>query len=273
MPIVTDPVSGLQFVELSHPWGHGLPTYPGYDDVQIERFTSHAKQGVLTQRLTMTMHHGTHVDAPLHLVPRGQGIGEVELDRFFGLGKVAGIPKGEWETISVADLIEALPAVSPGEIVVINTGWHRRFADSQEYFAHAPGLSPDAARWLVERQVKLVALDTPAVDHPLRTSLAEHRNGPQLRHLAAEYLARTGKDPAREFAEWNVAHRTLLAAGIPTVLNVGGDVEEITGQSAAFQCFPWDWRSGDACGVRFVAIFDPGGKYRLEPGITTGASA
>ena len=26
MPAVIDPVSGLGFYELSHPWGHGVPT-------------------------------------------------------------------------------------------------------------------------------------------------------------------------------------------------------------------------------------------------------
>ena len=33
MPFVTDPWNGLQFYELSHMWGCGVPSYPGDDDV------------------------------------------------------------------------------------------------------------------------------------------------------------------------------------------------------------------------------------------------
>ena len=36
--------------------------------------------------------------------------------------------------------------------------------------------------------------------------------------------------------------------------------------SAAPQSYPWNWPEGDACGVRFVALLDPAGNYRLEAG-------
>jgi hypothetical protein len=34
MPGVTEPETGLVFYELSHEWGHGVPTLPGYEEVQ-----------------------------------------------------------------------------------------------------------------------------------------------------------------------------------------------------------------------------------------------
>jgi kynurenine formamidase len=159
--------------------------------------------------------------------------------------------------------------VGEGDIVLINTGWHHRYGDNMEYFGHGPGLSEAAARWLVERGVKLVGIDTPTVDHPLATTLARrHRGiGPLIVELPRRYRQRTGRQPVEDFPDWNPAHRTLLRAGIPTIENVGAEVDSVNGRRCAFQAFPWDWPEGDACVVRLVAILDPTGEYRLESGL------
>src|SRR5450756_111663 len=97
--MVTEPTTGLSFIELSHEWGHYTPAFPGYADIQIHRVATIAKQGVLTQHIVTSMHHGTHLNAPIHLAQRGAGIGELPLDSFFGTGVVLDVPKGEWEYI------------------------------------------------------------------------------------------------------------------------------------------------------------------------------
>jgi kynurenine formamidase len=266
MPGVTEPETGLVFYELSHEWGHGAPTLPGFEDVKLYRSSTHAKNGVMATRLRMVMHSGTHVNAPLHLIQRGAGVGDIELDRFFGSGVVLSTPKQRWDVVTVADLDAATPAIEDDDIVVIITGWHRRYSDSIEYFGNAPGLSKEAAQWLAAKGVKLVAIDTPQVDHPLATSLGLQRNGPQMRRLPKAYHSETGRDPRTDFPEWNPAHRALLAAGVPTIENVGGEVDALIGKRCTFQAYPWNWPEGDACLIRFVAILDPAGTYRLDPG-------
>lgn len=266
MPGVTEPETGLVFYDLSHEWGHGVPSLPGFEDVKLHRSSTHAKNGVMATRVRMVMHSGTHVNAPLHLIQRGAGIGDIALDRFFGSGVILSIPKRQWELVEVSNLEQAKPAVEAEDIVVIVTGWHGHYSDSIDYFGNAPGLPKQAAEWLVARRVKLVAVDTPQVDHPLATSLGVHRNGPQMRRLPKAYQAATGRDAKADFPEWNPAHRALLGAGIPTIENVGGDVNALIGKRCTFQAYPWNWPEGDACGIRFVAILDPGGAYRLEAG-------
>lgn len=266
MTVVKDPENGLEFVELSHPWGMYTPIHPGYEEIRLERITYHAKQGVMTQKIQTIFHTSTHVNAPIHLLPGAAGVGEIALEHFFGSGVVLSIPKGKWSLIEPADLEKAKPHIAAGDIVIINTGWHRKYSDSQEYFGRAPGLSKRAAQWLVGKKVKLVGVDTSTVDHPMATSIGPHRNGPQIKYLLPEYKAATGRDAIADFPEWNAAHRTLLAAGIPTVENVGGDLDEVSGKRCTFQGFPWRWLEGDACVIRLVAIFDPSGTYRLESG-------
>jgi kynurenine formamidase len=264
--IVREPRTGLQFVELSHRWGYGAPPFPGQDDIKVHKIVNHAKHGVMTQIYKATMHVSTHVNAPLHLVPGGAGVGELDLQRFFGNGVVLSVPKAKWALIEADDLARATPPVQPDDIVVIVTGWHHKYADSKEYFGHAPGLSAGAARWLIERRVKMVAVDTAAVDHPLATSMGPHRNGPQIKYLLPEYQEATGRSAKQDFPQWNVAHKALLQAGIPTIENVGGDVDAVLGKRCTFHALPWRWPDGDACVVRFVAIHDPDGMYRIESG-------
>lgn len=263
---ITEPDTGLVFHELSHEWGHGAPTLPGYDDVKIFRPTTHAKNGVMAQRIRTVMHTGTHLNAPLHLVQKGEGAGQLALDKCFGPGVVVSLPKGAWELVTARDLEAAAPAIEAGDIVVIVTGWHARYSDSIEYFGHSPGLSAEAARWLVEKGVKLVGVDTPQVDHPLATSLGLHRNGPLMKRIPAAYEQATGRKARDDFPDWNIAHRTLLEAGVPTIENVGGDIGDLLGKRAVFHAYPWNWHEGDACPIRFIGLTDPGGKCRLEAG-------
>jgi kynurenine formamidase len=266
MPAIVEPGTGLAFYDLSQEWGHGIPTYPGYEDVHVERFTYHAKHGVMTSKIVTIFQCSTHVNAPIHLIPMAKGVGELDAERFFGSGVVLDIPKGKWEKITAKDLAAATPKVEVDDIVLINTGWHHKYSDSQEYFGYAPGLTKDAAEWLVKKRVKLVGVDTAEVDHPLATSMGPHRNGPQIKKIAPEYKAATGRDALKDFPEWNVAHKTLLAAGIPTIENVGGDVDDITGKRCTFHAYPWRYFEGDGCVIRLVAILDPSGEYRIESG-------
>ena len=97
------------------------------------------------------------------------------------------------------------------------------------------------------------------------TELAR-KAGPLVKYLTPEYKKATGREPKKDHPEWRIAHRTLLAAGIPTVEGVGGDVAEVLGKRCTLQGFPWNWAAGDACYVRLVAMFDPSGKLRLETG-------
>jgi kynurenine formamidase len=200
------------------------------------------------------------------LVAKSATVGEIPLDRCFGAGAILGIQKGKWELITVSDLEAAVPAVEEDDIVVICTGWHAHYSDSQEYFGHSPGLSVEAAEWLVKKGIKLLAIDTPQIDHPLATSLGPHRNGPLMRRLPEEYQEETGRNALADFPVWNAAHKVLLAANIPTIEQVGGHVAELVRKRCTFQAYPWRWLEGDACPVRLVAICDRAGTQRIGSG-------
>ena len=266
MPAHTEPSTGLEFYELSHPWEHNQPVLPGFDELILYRSVNHARHGVMSQMFKTVFHTSTHINAPIHLHQRAKGVGELDLDNFWGSAAILSIPKKKWELVSVEDLENYSDSIQAGDIVIINTGWHTHYSDSQDYFGHAPGMSAEAAQWLVDKQVKLVGIDTPQIDHPLATSLGSHRNGPTMKRLPAEYKAETGNESLEDYPDWNPAHRILLGADIPTIENVGGDLAEVTGKRCTVHANPWRWLEGDACVIRLMAICDPKGAYRIESG-------
>ena len=87
-----------------------------------------------------------------------------------------------------------------------------------------------------------------------------------MNRLVANYEDETGWDPKKEHPEWNIAHKTILAAGIPTIEQVGGDVDGLLNKRATMAATPWRWEHGDACPVRFVAMIDPTGNCRIDSG-------
>ncbi|WP_436643317.1 cyclase family protein [Microbaculum sp. FT89] len=259
--------SGLRFYNLSHRWGHGMPEWPSSPGVNVAVRKFHAKDGVYETEFEGIMHRGTHMDAPLHVRENTPSLTGYPLWRFFGTGVAVSIPKGKWGIITAEDLETATPAIREGDIVMINTGMHRKLADSDEYYAYSPGLYEEAAEWLVERRVKMVGVDVQALDHPLGTKLVDHGPGPSHPHLMEEYRNETGRDVMKDFPYWEIAHKTLMVkGGIPGIENVGGDLDEVTGRRCTLMAFPWRWPDGEGCGVRVVAVVDPDQAFRFETG-------
>ena len=121
---------GLEFYNLSHRFGYQSPNWPYFEDVKIERIHYMAKSGVLSQRITTSMHNTTHIDAPAHVIQGTPFIDEVPLPHFFGSGIVVSIPKDKWEPITGDDLEKACgKIVRPRDVVIVNTGWHKFYED------------------------------------------------------------------------------------------------------------------------------------------------
>jgi kynurenine formamidase len=118
-----DPRTGLEFYDLSAPFGHGAPLWPYFEDVVIERKHYHAKSGVLSQKITTVMHCTTHTDAPAHVIEGTEFTDEVPLYKYFGPGVVVSVPKeDDWAPITREDLERATPKIMAGDIVIINCG-------------------------------------------------------------------------------------------------------------------------------------------------------
>ena len=175
------------FVDLTHPFGAEIPRWPYFDKPEIVGAHSMAKGGVLTQRITCTMHTGTHCDAPRHVMEyefdgrRARYSDEMPIDAYTGTAVVLKIDIEPWGLITDKHLDAACEkyginqADLEGKIVCLNTGMHRLFDDSKAYYHYSAGTGVEAGKWFVKNKVKCVAMDSQALDHPLHTAMS--RNG------------------------------------------------------------------------------------------------
>jgi len=246
----------FEVVDLTQPFSEKTPTWPyGAENAQITRLRSHAKDRVLTQRICHSMHMATHIDAPLHVEEGYPSIDEMPLERYIGEGVVVSTPKKEWELITPEDLEKAEPPIEEGDIVIINSGWHRFFGDHVKYFCYAPGLYKEAAEWFVKKKVKGIGVDQPAMDHPLGTRLV-HGYPPLAPWLVSAYKKKTGRAVYEDFPYWQPCHRILYTHGIFGIENIGGDIDKVNGRRCVIVAFPLKWVGGDASMVRVVALME-----------------
>jgi kynurenine formamidase len=145
-------------------------------------------------RFATAEHGGTHLDAPRHFGEGRHTTDQVEPWRLVGEAAVIDVvtkcdanPVYEvtaddlvaWEREHGRQLVDV--------IVLIRTGWSSRWGDRGKYLGTTetgpaavpllrfPGLSPDAAKWLVEhRRVHAVGIDTASIDFGPSTRFGTH---------------------------------------------------------------------------------------------------
>ena len=256
----------LQFYDLSHRWGHGMPQWPSRANLNVRVVEFHAKDGLLVQQFEGIMHRGTHMDAPIHVQENQPTITGYPLWRFFGTGVVMSIPKGKWGVITPKDLENAEPKIRKNDIVMINTGSHKQLRRQSRLLRLFARPLQRSRRMAGRTQVKLVGVDVQALDHPLGTFLGPHGPGPAQPHLDDEYFAETGRHIIEDFPYWEPAHKIMMTNGIPGIENIGGDIDKITGKRCTFFAFPWRWPDGEGCALRVVAVLDPQQTFRFETG-------
>lgn len=265
-------MGNLKLVDLSHPFGNGNPLWPGSNsDHYIVREAYPTKHNRLTQHFfNFHMHNSTHADSPAHVIQGGAYTHELPLENYYGDAVVVSFPKKKWELITVEELENAKPEIRKDDIVIINTGFHKFWGESDHYFMESPGLSIAAAQWLIDKGIKAMGIDCQALDHPCYTYMINHGSGPFVPRLIDEYIKEKGHPPIEDFPEWEPVHDMLLRNNIMGFENVGGDIEMVTGKRCKIAAFPLRWYRGDGSIVRMVAFIDeddinPGIEKRMYP--------
>jgi kynurenine formamidase len=156
---------GGGWIDLTYPFSPDVPRISTFEPPRFERIRELDRDRLNVTRFATVVHVGTHLDAPNHFVAGAPAIDAIPLERLMGHGVVVRIDKGPGELIDVDDLEGAEPAIEPGDIVAIDTGWAERWGTPA--WGEQPSLTVDAARWFVRRYVKIVAVDTSTPDLPV----------------------------------------------------------------------------------------------------------
>ena len=165
----------FRWVDLSHTLEDGMPAWPTHARFGRTLYESYTYGDLaLHYGLTMGEHTGTHADAPLHFIQEGSahyGIDEVPLERLAGRAATIDATDLGAGGLLGADRIRAWERehgpIEPRDTVLIRYGWDERWTTGPEgrrFLEDWPGLSGEAAEYLVGKGVSLVGCDTVSVD-------------------------------------------------------------------------------------------------------------
>lgn len=210
---------GNRWVDLSYGYGPSTIYWPTSAPFRLEvvaRGTTPGGYYYAANSFCTAEHGGTHLDAPVHFAEGRWTADQIPLERFIGPAVVVDVAaQGAADPdyrVTVADLEafeRAHGAIAAGTIVLIRTGWGAYWPDRSRYLGtdrtgpeavpllHFPGLAPEAAEWLVHRNVDAVGIDTPSIDRGQSTSFEAHRILFRANVPAFENVARLDALPPR----------------------------------------------------------------------------
>jgi kynurenine formamidase len=214
-------LAGQRVIDLTYPFNQSTvywPTEKGFQLVRGPAGVTDKGYYYAANRFIAAEHGGTHLDAPIHFFEGRQTVDQIPLERLVGEAVVVDVTEAcaqdrdyeigvddlrRWEMRHGRQLVEV--------IVLLRTGHGRHWNDRSKYLGtdktgpdalndlHFPGLSPMAARWLVEhRAIHAIGIDTPSIDFgqsqhfQSHVTLFEH-NVPAFENVAnLELLPETG---------------------------------------------------------------------------------
>ena len=155
--------------------------FPGDRPLRREVLLDRARGDVVTlSSLEGTVHLGAHVDAPSHYSDDGPTIEQVALSRLLGPCRVLR-PALRGPLVGAAEVEAAWTELENGEPsparLLIAT---ESFPDSERWSDDFRAVDPEVFRWMVERGVGTLGVDTPSVDPASSKDLAAH--GAARRH-------------------------------------------------------------------------------------------
>ncbi|HEY1658173.1 MAG TPA: cyclase family protein [Candidatus Sulfotelmatobacter sp.] len=157
----------MKIIDLSLPIEEGMMTFPTHwhPVAEVTILGRHGVEGRETRKLVLGTHIGTHADAPRHFIPGGGTIDEVPLEILIGPATIADFSGCKaLDEIDVPDLKQKLGNKIPTRLI-LRTGWSQYFGN-MKFYNEYPFLSENAAQWLVDNGVRLIAMDTPSPDNP-----------------------------------------------------------------------------------------------------------
>jgi arylformamidase len=148
-----------------------MRVFPGSPQPSFIEWSKFEIHGYSSEVMFLSTHTGTHIDAPSHFIPDSRTIDKIKVSRFVSRSILIKIPKKADQQITLNDIINC--KIHANDTVVFATGWEKRFKNDN-YMMNNPGLSLDAAEYLVSNRVNAVAIDGPSIDRGVDNNFNIH---------------------------------------------------------------------------------------------------
>ncbi|WP_158736895.1 cyclase family protein [Alteribacillus sp. YIM 98480] len=228
----------MKIVDLSQEIFKGQPVYPGHQPTVVfpmveQKDLGGGKRSFAVNTILLSEHAGTHTDSFIHNDPdpEARSIEELELERFLGPGICLDVTHVEdSDFITKEDVVAACEKaelkVPNNGVVLLYTGTYQRHFPKPVYNQKNPGLSREAAQWLVDQGAKNIGIDAVSID------VSPHKG-----------------------EEWKAAHTVCVENQILNTENLG-NLEDVAGKKFFYIGLPLKIRNGTAGLTRAVALLN-----------------
>jgi arylformamidase len=146
----------LDWIDISVALDAGTPHWPGNTPYEVAKDHDMAKgDHDNVSRISMGVHTGTHIDAPLHFLPAGAAIDSMPFRATVGRARVIEIENQE--TITVPEL--QTHDLEPDERLLFKTKNSSRDWPRQEFLTDFVYIPHETAEFLAERKIQTVGVD------------------------------------------------------------------------------------------------------------------
>jgi kynurenine formamidase len=154
------------------------------------------------------------MDAPSHFVTGVSSIDQIPVNRLISRTTLIKAAKASDELITASEIEASKVKILEGSSVVFSTSWENE-VDNDYYFTHSPGLSEDAAEYLINKKVNAVGIDSPSIDRGSDSNFPVHKLLLSNEILIVENLCNLGKIDNQNFTLIMTPLRLSGASGSP----------------------------------------------------------
>jgi kynurenine formamidase len=134
------------------PIDENIIVFPGTLKPIIKQISTIDVKGYNEKKFGFTSHISTHIDAPIHMLPNGKTLTDFSIDKFVGTSLILDV-SGQKEI--VADISK----VEKEDIVFFYTNYNKNVYQ-QNYFENNPVISEETANDLIDKQIKIIGIDS-----------------------------------------------------------------------------------------------------------------
>lgn len=223
---------GHRVVDLTHPFDSGTLYWPtatrGFELKQDSFGETPGGFFYSSNSLCAPEHGGTHLDAPIHFSKDGLTSDQLPVEKLVAPAAVLDVtaqaaadPDYRLRAEDVRAWEGRHGRVPAGAIVLLRTGWGRRWPERRAYFGddtpgdasrlHFPSYGREAVELLLERRPAALGVDTASIDHGPSNDFPVHRVAAAANVPGLENLARLEELP--ETGAWVVALPMKIVGG------------------------------------------------------------
>lgn len=251
-----DLLSNAKWYDLTQPLSIFTPPWPGEMPLQVHFFkrvtgSYHGGQGANGQLIEWSNNTGTHLVGPTAFHSGMRSIADIPLEDISGEGVVVDISDEVSDySLYTPEMIEKRVKVKEGDILIINTGYHRYTYDQPDcendtcqggienkefsYLVRHPGPAPGFFEWALEKKIKVIGVDCGSAEHPMNTNI-RYMHAREFDKAEAKLKKTHGKTwdemfPVDEY--YSLTRKTMPKAGLLLAESLGGQLKELNNQRA-----------------------------------------